>query len=212
MAIEKPYKCMATFRGFGKVLTQKFLYLQIGKCLRVEICIVSSIVDPSCTLSWIQQNWKVSKIDKGWKVSKIGKCLRVEICVVSSRKLIVDPSCTLSWIQQKILKTTKLALLLWSTVQMVLNASVQHLLLIQPISCTHQYIWIQCWRTQVHILMYCTTFIGLLNITRVANYHQKSQMVNHWQCHSARKMWKNWKMCKYPYLHAYYKVFAIKYP
>ena len=31
IAIEKPYKCMATFRGFGKVLTQKFLYLQIGK-------------------------------------------------------------------------------------------------------------------------------------------------------------------------------------
>ena len=43
MAIEKPYKCMATFRGFDKILTQKFLYLQIGKHLRVETCNVASL-------------------------------------------------------------------------------------------------------------------------------------------------------------------------
>ena len=35
MAIENPYKWMATFTGFGKVLTKKFLYLLIGG---VEIC------------------------------------------------------------------------------------------------------------------------------------------------------------------------------
>ena len=43
MAIEKPYKCTATFRGFYKLLTQKFLYLQIGKHLRVETCNVASL-------------------------------------------------------------------------------------------------------------------------------------------------------------------------
>ena len=43
MAIEKPYKCMATFRGFDKVLTWEFLYLQVGKHLRVEICKVASL-------------------------------------------------------------------------------------------------------------------------------------------------------------------------
>ena len=41
--MEKPYKCIVTFRGFCKVLTQKFLYLQIGKCLRIEICYVVSL-------------------------------------------------------------------------------------------------------------------------------------------------------------------------
>ena len=42
MAIEKPYKCIATFRGFGKVLTQKYFYPWNGKDLRVEICNVAS--------------------------------------------------------------------------------------------------------------------------------------------------------------------------
>ena len=42
MAIEKPYKCIATFRGFGKVLTQKYFYPWNGKNLRVEICNVAS--------------------------------------------------------------------------------------------------------------------------------------------------------------------------
>ena len=41
MAIEKPYKCIATFRGFGKVLTQKYFYPWNGKDLRVEICNLS---------------------------------------------------------------------------------------------------------------------------------------------------------------------------
>ena len=36
MAIEKPYMCVAKFRGFGKVLTQKFLYLSIGKLKEEE--------------------------------------------------------------------------------------------------------------------------------------------------------------------------------
>ena len=40
MAIEKPNKCMATFRGFDKVLTQKY---QIGKDLVVKICNVASV-------------------------------------------------------------------------------------------------------------------------------------------------------------------------
>ena len=44
MAIEKPYKCTATFRGFDKILTQKFLYLQVGKHLKVETCNVASLV------------------------------------------------------------------------------------------------------------------------------------------------------------------------
>ena len=43
MAIEKAYKCTATLRGFCNVLTQKFLYIQIGKHLRVEICNVASL-------------------------------------------------------------------------------------------------------------------------------------------------------------------------
>ena len=42
MAIEKPYKCIATFRGFGKVLIQKYFYPWNGKDLRVEICYVAS--------------------------------------------------------------------------------------------------------------------------------------------------------------------------
>ena len=40
MAIEKPNKCMATFKGFDKVLTQKY---QIGKDLVVKICNVASV-------------------------------------------------------------------------------------------------------------------------------------------------------------------------
>ena len=56
MAIEKPYKCMATFRGFGKVLTQKYFYPRNGKDLRVENCNVASLGHYSHT----QQVWDLN--------------------------------------------------------------------------------------------------------------------------------------------------------
>ena len=56
MAIEKPCKCMATFRGFGKVLTQKYFYPRNEKDLRVEICNVASLGHCSHT----QQVWDLN--------------------------------------------------------------------------------------------------------------------------------------------------------
>ena len=58
MAIEKLYKCMAIFRGLCKVLTQKFLYLQIGKCLRIGICCVASLGHcPHTVQVWCETVW-----------------------------------------------------------------------------------------------------------------------------------------------------------
>ena len=56
MAIEKPYKYIATFRGFGKVLTQKYFYPWNGKDLKVEICNVASQGHCSHT----QQVWDIN--------------------------------------------------------------------------------------------------------------------------------------------------------
>ena len=39
MAIEKNYKCMATFRGFGKVLKTKFPYIFGLESLEISISI-----------------------------------------------------------------------------------------------------------------------------------------------------------------------------
>ena len=56
ITIEKPYNCMSTFRGFGKVLTQKYFYPRNGKDLRVEICNVASLGHCSHT----QQVWDLN--------------------------------------------------------------------------------------------------------------------------------------------------------